>query len=176
MKLKRTPELLAFLSTCFPDVDGSAPEADERATRAYFAAAPADRRGLVVAQANRVLQDPELPIDELGSEANRWFGAADEAREWLRRVVGAIEAADAPETNDAAAGQASAIPKDSNGAPLAEGDSVQVIKDLKVKGGSSDLKRGTLIKKIHLTGDPEAIECRVDGSTLVLKTCFLKKA
>jgi protein PhnA len=58
---------------------------------------------------------------------------------------------------------------------LQEGDSVLVIKDLKVKGGSSDLKRGTLVKKIHLIDDPEAIECRVDGSTLVLKTCFLKK-
>ena len=66
--------------------------------------------------------------------------------------------------------------KDSNGAPLSEGDSVLTIKDLKVKGGSSDLKRGTLIKKIHLIDDPEVIECRVDGSTLVLKTCFLKKA
>ena len=66
--------------------------------------------------------------------------------------------------------------KDSNGTALAEGDSVQVIKDLKVKGGSSDLKRGTLIKKIHLIGEAENIECRVDGSTLVLKTCFLKKA
>ncbi len=67
--------------------------------------------------------------------------------------------------------------KDSNGTLLAEGDSVTVIKDLKVKGGSSDLKRGTMIKKIRLIDDDEeAIECRVDGSTLVLKTCFLKKA
>lgn len=65
--------------------------------------------------------------------------------------------------------------KDSNGTALIEGDSVQVIKDLKVKGGSGNLKRGTLIKKIHLTDDAEAIEGRVDGSTLVLKTCFLKK-
>ncbi len=66
--------------------------------------------------------------------------------------------------------------KDSNGTLLAEGDSVTVIKDLKVKGGSSNLKRGTLIKKIHITDDEDAVECRVDGSTLVLKTCFLKKA
>lgn len=67
--------------------------------------------------------------------------------------------------------------KDSNGYILSEGDSVQVIKDLKVKGASSDLKRGTLIKKIRLVeDDPEIIECRVNGSTLVLKTCFLKKA
>jgi protein PhnA len=66
--------------------------------------------------------------------------------------------------------------RDSNGAVLAEGDSVQVIKDLKVKGTSSTLKRGTLIKNIHLTADPEEIECRVEKiKGLVLKTCFLKK-
>jgi alkylphosphonate utilization operon protein PhnA len=67
--------------------------------------------------------------------------------------------------------------KDSNGATLAEGDSVTVIKDLKVKGTSITLKRGTLIKGIHLTDDPELIECRVEKvKNLVLKTCFLKKA
>lgn len=67
--------------------------------------------------------------------------------------------------------------KDSNGTILAEGDSVTLIKDLKVKGSSITLKRGTLVKNIHLTGDPEEIECRVEKvKGLVLKTCFLKKA
>jgi protein PhnA len=67
--------------------------------------------------------------------------------------------------------------KDSNGTPLSEGDSVTVIKDLKVKGTSLTLKRGTLIKGIHLTEDEEEIECRVEKiKDLVLKTCFLKKA
>jgi protein PhnA len=67
--------------------------------------------------------------------------------------------------------------RDSNGTPLAEGDSVHVIKDLKVKGTSLTLKRGTLVKNIHLTDDPEEIECRVESiKGLVLKTCFLKKA
>ena len=66
---------------------------------------------------------------------------------------------------------------DSNGTILAEGDSVHVIKDLKVKGTSTTLKRGTLVKNIHLTDDPEEIECRVEAiKGLVLKTCFLKKA
>ena len=67
--------------------------------------------------------------------------------------------------------------KDSNGNTLTNGDSVTVIKDLKVKGTSVTLKRGTLIKNIRLTDDEEEIECnaeRVKG--LVLKTCFLKKA
>lgn len=67
--------------------------------------------------------------------------------------------------------------RDSNGTILAEGDSVHVIKDLKVKGTSTTLKRGTLVKNIHLTDDPEEIECRVEAiKGLVLKTCFLKKA
>jgi protein PhnA len=66
--------------------------------------------------------------------------------------------------------------KDSNGNTLAEGDSVQVIKDLKVKGSSETLKRGTVFKSIRLTDDEEAIECGQGRNTVVLKTCFLKKA
>jgi protein PhnA len=67
--------------------------------------------------------------------------------------------------------------KDSNGNILSEGDSVTLIKDLKVKGSSITLKRGTRVKNIHLTNDPEEIECRVEKvKGLVLKTCFLKKA
>lgn len=67
--------------------------------------------------------------------------------------------------------------RDCNGAKLSEGDSVTVIKDLKVKGTSATLKRGTMIKGIHLTDDPELIECRVEKiKGLVLRTEFLKKA
>ena len=66
--------------------------------------------------------------------------------------------------------------KDSNGATLNAGDSVQVIKDLKVKGTSITLKRGTVIKNIRLTDDEEEIECNADKvKGLVLKTYFLKK-
>jgi protein PhnA len=67
--------------------------------------------------------------------------------------------------------------RDSNGTILSDGDSVTLIKDLKVKGTSETLKRGTLVKNIRLTGDPDEIECntkQVKG--LVLKTAFLKKA
>lgn len=68
-------------------------------------------------------------------------------------------------------------PRDSNGAILKDGDSVTVIKDLKVKGSSSVIKRGTMIKGIRLTDNEEEIECRVEKiKGLVLKTCFLKKA
>lgn len=66
--------------------------------------------------------------------------------------------------------------KDSNGTLLIEGDSVHVIKDLKVKGSSITLKRGKIFKNIRLTSNPEEIECREGKTTLVLKTCFLKKA
>ena len=65
--------------------------------------------------------------------------------------------------------------KDSNGNILRDGDSVMPIKDLKVKGASLNLKRGTVIKNIRLTGDDNAVECRVGKKTIVLKTSFLKK-
>ena len=65
--------------------------------------------------------------------------------------------------------------KDSNGTILAEGDSVKLIKDLQVRGLSTALKRGTLVKNIHLTNDFEEIEGRVDKTVMVLKTMFLQK-
>ena len=70
------------------------------------------------------------------------------------------------------------VVKDSNGTRLADGDSVTLIKDLKVKGsGGVTLKRGTLIKNIRLTHDEDEIECNADKvKGLVLRTEFLKKA
>lgn len=67
------------------------------------------------------------------------------------------------------------IPKDSNGTELLDGDSVTVIKDLKVKGSSMVIKRGTKVKSIRLTDEPTEVDCKIDGSSIVLKTCFLKK-
>ena len=66
--------------------------------------------------------------------------------------------------------------KDSNGNVLEDGDSVHVIKDLKVKGMSKTLKRGNVIKNIRLTNSSQEVECRVGKSQIVLKTQFLKKA
>ena len=69
------------------------------------------------------------------------------------------------------------VTRDSNGNQLNDGDSVTLIKDLKVKGTSETLKRGTLVKNIRLTGDPAEIECSTkEVKGLVLKTEFLKKA
>lgn len=67
------------------------------------------------------------------------------------------------------------IVRDSNGAELADGDAVTVIKDLKVKGSSMVIKRGTKVRSIRLTDNPEEVDCKIDGSSIVLKTCFLKK-
>jgi protein PhnA len=65
--------------------------------------------------------------------------------------------------------------KDSNGNVLEAGDSVILIKSLKVKGLAKDIKQGTVVKNIRLTNDDEAIEGKIDGTMLVLKTCFVKK-
>lgn len=66
--------------------------------------------------------------------------------------------------------------RDSNGAELNSGDSVQVIKDLKVKGASGTIKRGMIVKNIRLTNKEDEIEGKVDKmGMIVLKTCFLKK-
>ncbi len=68
--------------------------------------------------------------------------------------------------------------RDSNGNLLAAGDTVVVIKDLKVKGSSIPLKQGSVIRNIRLVdGDVEYIEGNSDKiKGLVLKTCFLRKA
>ena len=67
--------------------------------------------------------------------------------------------------------------RDSNGAQLAEGDTVTLIKDLKLKGSSTVLKRGTVIRNIHLTDNEDEIErCTDKVKGLVLRTEFMKKA
>ena len=64
---------------------------------------------------------------------------------------------------------------DSNGDELFEGDTVHIIKDLEVRGAIFTAKRGTAVKNIHLTSNPEHVEGRVNKTKIVLKTCFLKK-
>ena len=74
-------------------------------------------------------------------------------------------------------GEMSVDTKDSNGTKLADGDAVTLIKDLKVKSTSITLKRGTMVRGIHLTENSEEVECRVEKvKGLVLRTEFLKKA
>ncbi len=72
--------------------------------------------------------------------------------------------------------EASAVIKDSNGNPLADGDAVILIKDLKVKGSSTVLKKGTKVKSIRLVSGDHEVDCKMDGGSYMLKAEFLKKA
>jgi protein PhnA len=65
---------------------------------------------------------------------------------------------------------------DCNGAVLAQGDAVTIIKDLKVKGGGFTAKRGTLVRNISLDPNAEQVEGKVSGQQIVIYTKFVKKA
>jgi protein PhnA len=66
--------------------------------------------------------------------------------------------------------------RDAVGNVLHNGDQVTLIKDLQVKGAGQTLKRGTLIKSIRLTGDPQEIDCKYEGiKGLVLRAEFVRK-
>ena len=68
------------------------------------------------------------------------------------------------------------VVKDSNGNPLQDGDSVTVIKDLKVKGASGAIKQGTKVKNIRLVEGDHNIDCKVDGfGPMKMKSEFVKK-
>lgn len=70
------------------------------------------------------------------------------------------------------------VVRDANGNPLADGDAVILVKDLKVKGSSSVLKKGTKIKSIRLVDgtDGHNVDCKTDLGSMLLKSEFLKKA
>ena len=86
------------------------------------------------------------------------------AHEWPKEAV-----ADAAE-------EGSGI-RDANGNPLQDGDTVTVIKDLKVKGSSLVVKVGTRVKNIRLVGGDHDIDCKIDGiGPMKLKSEFVKKA
>jgi protein PhnA len=93
------------------------------------------------------------------------FICPDCAHEWPQSAA-AAEAGD----------EAATVIKDANGTPLADGDSVILIKDLKVKGSSITLKKGTKVKSIRLVGGDHDVDCKIDGISMSLKSEFLKKA
>lgn len=68
------------------------------------------------------------------------------------------------------------VVKDANGNLLSDGDSVILIKDLKVKGSSLTIKGGTKIRNIRLVSGDHEVDCKVDGVSLMLKAQYLKKA
>jgi protein PhnA len=82
-----------------------------------------------------------------------------------------------PKNTVAESGEQQRVYKDAFGNVLADGDSVTVIKDLKVKGSSSVVKVGTKVKNIRLVDGDHDIDCKIDGiGAMQLKTEFVKKA
>lgn len=97
--------------------------------------------------------DEDYVFDE---ESGEWMPASELAAK--NAAAGAVEVRDAV------------------GNLLADGDQVTLIKDLDVKGAGQTLKRGTLIKSIRLTGDPQEIDCRYEGiKGLVLRAEFVRR-
>jgi protein PhnA len=81
-----------------------------------------------------------------------------------------------PASEIAAAAASQAEVRDAAGNVLADGDSVVLVKDLKVKGAGQTLKQGTVIKSIRLTDNPDEIDCRHEAiKGLVLRTEFVRK-
>ena len=99
------------------------------------------------------MADEEYVYDEASGE---WLPASELAERQAKE--GAVEVRDAV------------------GNLLQDGDQVTLIKDLDVKGAGQTLKRGTLIKSIRLTGDPQEIDCKYEGiKGLVLRAEFVRK-
>ena len=68
------------------------------------------------------------------------------------------------------------VVRDAHGTPLADGDTVVLIKDLKVKGSSTVIKMGTRVTNIKIVDGDHDLDCRVDGMKIMLKSEFMKKA
>lgn len=82
-----------------------------------------------------------------------------------------------PQEAAADTGSEGRVIKDAHGNPLQDGDSVTVIKDLKVKGSSLVVKVGTKVKNIRLVEGDHDIDCKIDGiGAMKLKSEFVKKA
>jgi protein PhnA len=93
------------------------------------------------------------------------FVCAECAHEWSKTAAAAV-----PD-------EGAKVFRDSNGNPLADGDTVVVIKDLKVKGATSALKAGTKVKNIRLVDGDHDIDCRIEGfGAMKLKSEFVRKA
>ena len=72
-------------------------------------------------------------------------------------------------------GTADTAVKDANGNILSNGDTVVLIKDLKVKGSSTTLKMGTKVKGIRIVGGDHEVDCKMDIGNFMLKASYLKK-
>ena len=74
-----------------------------------------------------------------------------------------------------AAPEVARVVKDAHGNVLVDGDTVTLIKDLKLRGGSGVLKGGTKVKGIRLVDGDHEIDCRIEGTPMALNACFVKK-
>lgn len=101
---------------------------------------------------------------ELTYDDGQQFVCPDCAHEWSNQVT--TEEADAPR-----------VIRDANGNVLTDGDSVTLVKDLKIKGSSSVVKVGTKVKNIRLIEGDHDIDCKIDGfGAMQLKSAFVKKS
>ena len=105
---------------------------------------------------------PVCTLEDVLSHPDHWECATC-GHEWPKEIV-------------AEAAESTRIVKDANGTVLVDGDTVALIKDLKLRGSSQVLKQGTKAKNIRLVGGDHEIDCKIDGSPMALKACFVKKA
>ena len=115
---------------------------------------------------------PQCGLDNTYPDGSNYV-CPDCAYEWPQ-VASADSDAAASDAGDAGEG----IVRDANGNVLQDGDAVILVKDLKVKGSSTTLKKGTKIKSIRLVdgADGHNVDCKTDLGSLLLKSEFLKKA
>lgn len=104
---------------------------------------------------------PACTLEDVLSHSDHWECATC-GHEWPKEAAAETETA--------------RIVKDANGNVLVDGDTVVLIKDLKLRGGSGVLKGGTKAKNIRLVDGDHEIDCRIDGTAMALKACFVKKA
>ena len=91
------------------------------------------------------------------------FVCADCGYEWPEQASTEVDA------------ESGRVVKGANGNVLTDGDTVALIKDLKVKGSSITLKVGTKIKGIRIVDGDHEVDCKTDAGNMMLKACFLKK-
>ncbi len=109
---------------------------------------------------------PKCPAcsSEYTYEQGNMYVCPECAHEWSQNAV-------------ADGGEQERVWQDANGNTLQDGDSVTVIKDLKIKGSSSVVKVGTKVKNIRLIDGDHDIDCKIDGiGAMQLKSMFVKKA
>ncbi|WP_207460903.1 zinc ribbon domain-containing protein YjdM [Azospirillum sp. SYSU D00513] len=115
------------------------------------------------------LKCPQCDSEHVYQDGSLWI-CPECAHEWNPQAVASGSGTEAAEERDV---------RDANGNPLSDGDSVTVIKDLKVKGSSLVVKGGTKVKNIRLVegADGHDIACKIDGiGAMNLKSEFVKKA